>query len=423
MYCSSCGIENEHGSRFCKACGVRLDVGTGGTQSSDDQVRIGELVYQAYKFKEEGKTEEAILACQGAVALNHSNAAAHSLLASLYESTGDFGGAIREMEVVVKLLPNSEPDKQKLEDLKVQKIFDEPPQSSDGTFISKLASWQVYSPYIAAGLVFILMLGILTFFMGRAAKHVARVPSVPATSTIPSQGTPQVVSPLQTRPNSAAQDQQPPQVNQTGQNLGDHPLQNNPPTGKGIASIPIATPSAANPAGDKNADAASAPPKTLPGFSVVPSKSNPAITPVIEPVDNDQPKTPAPAPRVSRSTPTAPAPVITPVAAPAPEPAPTQKWTPQGNSEAQAKEYQRVGKYDEAIRAHRQALTEGEDAGRVYQEIGYCFQKLGQHESAIQSYKQAIQIYKDQLAHGRDQGDVERNIRSCEAGIKVNEAP
>jgi tetratricopeptide (TPR) repeat protein len=80
---------------------------------------------------------------------------------------------------------------------------------------------------------------------------------------------------------------------------------------------------------------------------------------------------------------------------------------------------QGAGKYQEAVAAYREALNRTSDSGRIHQQIAICQQRSGQKDQAVQSYKSAIRSYRDQLAAGRDASEVQRNIRSCEAGIEV----
>jgi Tfp pilus assembly protein PilF len=83
-------------------------------------------------------------------------------------------------------------------------------------------------------------------------------------------------------------------------------------------------------------------------------------------------------------------------------------------------QYQKAGQYREAISSWKQAMNSGADSGRVQQQIGHCYQKLGRNSEAVESYKQAISIYKGQQADGRNPNDVQRNIRSCEAAIRIS---
>jgi tetratricopeptide (TPR) repeat protein len=110
-------------------------------------------------------------------------------------------------------------------------------------------------------------------------------------------------------------------------------------------------------------------------------------------------------------------PSITPVVRKQPAPQVTQ---PAGDPEQRALQLQRQGKYQEAVSAYREALNQTSDSGRVYQQIALCYQRLNQHDMAIDNYNRAIRSYKDQLAAGRDSAEVQRNIRSCEAGIQVS---
>lgn len=152
MICKNCGTNNEEGSKYCRECGTKL---SGKTLTADDHLRIGELIYSAYKLSEAGKLDDAILACQGALAINDDNASAHSLLGSLYEKRGDINLAIAEYERVVALNPNSIADQQKLADLRSGKVNKVAHVEEKKGYFEKL---QPHFPLIAAVAVTLLVL-------------------------------------------------------------------------------------------------------------------------------------------------------------------------------------------------------------------------------------------------------------------------
>jgi tetratricopeptide (TPR) repeat protein len=79
--------------------------------------RARRLLEEAFRLVEQGRLQPAIRACQQAIALNPTSTSAHSLLATLYERTGDRDGAIRELEQVLSLDPGSTAERRRLNEL------------------------------------------------------------------------------------------------------------------------------------------------------------------------------------------------------------------------------------------------------------------------------------------------------------------
>ena len=160
MICKTCGKDNEDDAKYCKECGQRI--GSSRDLGSDDYLKIGELIYSAYRHSEAGRLDNAILACQGALALDPDNASAHALLGSFYERRGDVGLAISEFEKVVALNPSSAGDRQKLDDLRIGRILPPKPKRAEpAQYLEKL---KPYRPLIsAAAVVLIVMIVGLSF--------------------------------------------------------------------------------------------------------------------------------------------------------------------------------------------------------------------------------------------------------------------
>ena len=158
MKCKSCGIENEPDAKFCRECGQKLgEAVPPKSVAPDDRIKIGELIYTAYKHKEAGSIDDAILACQGALALNDGSAPAHALLGSLYELKGDIAAAIYEYEKAVELDPGSTANCRKLESLKSIRVA-RPLKSS---FLGRLENLSPYAPYAAFLAVFVIVVLLL----------------------------------------------------------------------------------------------------------------------------------------------------------------------------------------------------------------------------------------------------------------------
>ena len=379
MLCKTCNTDNEPDSRFCRKCGHLLKDVQQRQLSSEEHIRIGELIYSAFKHKEAGDIEKAILACQGALALNDASPQAHVLLATLYQSKGDIAAAMYEYERALELDPQSVSAKLKLENLRDTPAI--PTSAPDDTVTSKVAP---YAPIVAFGLVFVLVLvGLTTFFLRGAGEQAAQVQQT--------QTTPQTTAPIQpyarnTYPQAQTQAQTPA-----------------PPT-----QVPVQQPTPAPrqnvaPAPRQGAPVVSSRPATSWGQQSAP-RLQPLPQPILSPVIVSRPIQPV---------------VSKPVSQPPPkyvEPEPAPSVDP----EQKAAQLQRAGKYSDAISSYKEALNRTTDSGRIYQQIAICNQRLGNNAAAVNSYNQAIRSYKDQLAAGRDQAEVQRNIRACEAGIAVS---
>lgn len=444
MQCRYCNTINQANSKFCKECGQRLEALNPAPieAASDEHVKVGELIYASYKYKESGKLDDAALACQGALALNEGSASAHALLGSIYELKGDIPAAIKEYEIVLSITPDSIADRKILEGLKSMQMGRTSLQGAGTSRLLNVSGWKKlarpYMPFAAAFAGFFLVLAVGLLTLRNTGGKVE-----------PQGGTASLQAPVQTnvvQPNlavpadvsagqgDASQPQMPaPAMSAESRNPAAPAAQHAPAPApleaakpRGVAPVPVPKiPRSilpiigeAKPAGERPAIV-----PVLPNVSHKEASDSPVITFIDEPVKPQRSSgsvviTPVITPVEPRDKQPAPASVITPVITPAPSR--STKWVPRGSPEQQAIQYQKAGQYKEAIASWKQALGSGSDSGRVQQQIGLCYQKLGRHSDAVESYKRAINIYKDQQADGRNPNDVQRNIRSCEAAIKIS---
>lgn len=412
MQCRYCGAYNDPDKKNCVLCGKAITAPTaaGGSDADppptpaiapdpvpvrlgrqltqEEHIRIGELIYSAYKHKESGAIEDAIAACQGALALNESSAPAHTLLASLYESKGEIPSAIYEYEKVQALDPGNVANRQKLDMLRTMSGISAD-TGAKPKFSAQLDKLVPYMPWILSGLAFVVVLTLLWVTLARNPNKAVQE----GNRFVPSgQNNPQTTMPVQ----PGGQSLYP-------QTQGQTPAQ--PYLGPGQVQAPAGQPATNE------------------------QRTGPVQVPVPKSgvVTGERTETPTPLPAISAPRPTPqPAPVITPnpqppkpviVTTPKPKPAP-QNTDP----EARAMQLQGSGKYSEAVTAYREALTRTSDSGRIYQQIASCYKSLGQKDQAVTNYRSAIRSYRDQLAGGRDATEVQRNIRSCEASIEVLQA-
>jgi predicted Zn-dependent protease len=62
-----------------------------------------------------------------------------------------------------------------------------------------------------------------------------------------------------------------------------------------------------------------------------------------------------------------------------------------------AKEYEKIGKYDEVIETLQTYLSKTDDEGNAYGTLAAAYDKTGQREKAIETYKKGIEV---SMAHG-----------------------
>lgn len=393
MNCTKCGTPNDDGSKYCKECGERIsDPSKTARLSPDEHLKVGEFIYLAYRESEAGHLDNAVAACQGALAINDGNPATHALLASLYERKGDLARAIYEYERVVSLNPGSLDDRRKLEQLRAGLLTPVGlPRIAQPKFRLTDLKWFRHSammPWVTAVGAFavVVLIGGLLLRGGHGSSGnstVARNREQARTTTSPNTGIPG--HPVPYGPGAFGPNQPGAQQGASGQpaDQQDQPANGNAtPTAKqtrpGIPSVRV------------------------PGTAVAPQP------PVKQPDKNEDNYRPIIVPVIP---PTTKAPANNTEVKPVP---------PAKNAEQRGMELHRMGKYDDAIGAYKEALNQTSDSAGVYKKMAMSYQRLGQHDAAIDNYNRGIKAYRDQLASGRDKADVERNIRVCEAGIEVS---
>jgi len=405
MLCSNCNTENMPESKFCRECGQKLDVvDVKSITDSDETVRVGELVYAAYKHKEAGRTEDALAACQAALVLNPRSASGHALLGSLYEQMGDLDKAISSYETVVELNPDSRADKIYLAALRKR-------HSETGSFAASVKIYSKFKPflaYAAAVLTFVVAIGAINVIRRSAGSDGKTAPSLTSSNAKPA--IVRQIDPIAEVPVSAASLREQKSGFQQAGNPGAsgsivQTSQGVPPIMHKPNGMTTTSAVGQETSPDKTVDRKAA----VPVVSAVSKDSAPVIVPV---TDNHASSKWDSTPVI---TPVESPPVITPVEMVNPMPVRSR-----GSSEEQAIQAQRDGRYHEAIVNYRDTLAHTRDKGRIYQQIGMCYQRMGQHDLAVDNYQRAIGALKSQIAAGRDPVEAERNIKACERAIDVN---
>ncbi|MHB0912253.1 MAG: hypothetical protein ACYC2Y_02240 [Armatimonadota bacterium] len=349
MKCQKCGTPRDIDGKFCKHCGDKLP-------EFDRDVWVGELIYAAHKHLEAEDFDNALLACQGALALAPESVPVRQLLSKIHEVRWDFAGAVREYKEAQRLDPTIGADK--LEELTARM------ESSSG-WKERL---RPYMPHLAAAASFLLILII----------GLALVPRKKPEASVP----PVVTQPVQ--PLAQPQYQQPyqPYVGEPAPSP-DEPVQTPP--------APARQPT---------------PPRPVP----IPGGQ-------IKPLRIETPK-PLPAPVQPSSVASAPRPSpIVPIAGPSPiVPVDSASITYHETDPLEdAKGLQKAGRYREAANKYREAISKGQGSGQVYQQMALSYQRLGENSMAIDSYRRAIDTYR---SAGNEAGirACEAGIRACGGG-------
>lgn len=112
--CKQCNTLNSLDSTFCKRCGTTLEL----NDIAEAAEKLTAMIADGNKLFADGRTEEAMMVAETAVANNPSSAAAISLKGMVHERKGQIAEALECFEKVVELNPDSTLDKIKVNDLR-----------------------------------------------------------------------------------------------------------------------------------------------------------------------------------------------------------------------------------------------------------------------------------------------------------------
>lgn len=450
MYCVRCGTKNPEDARFCKSCGrvVEEDAPSASPaepSNGEDPAaheeppaadapaerapadRARTLLKLAHEHYTVGDVAGALNCAEEAAHINGDDAEVHLLLSTLYERQGDVDRAIREREVVLQLVPDSLPDREKLESLKagvVQKS--KPAITSAHELDPRLLDTPAGAAAAALGVTLLVtLLGAAIVWMRNGNEHKVTAQKPPAASQA---GGASNMKPL----GGAGPTPMPPQENTT-------------------AATPFQQMQQQPPAQPGNSQPMQPAPNTTgldPARPISPAPVNPGVG---APLENSEPRGStrrsddagtiylpqggnqgAPASRSAEGGSGQPTPRTDPgriqiVVAPggdAPSHSPTGATTTSMSSQSQKQiglEAQRRGDHRAAAAAYEKALAgAGDDGPSLEQKLALCYQVLGDKQKAADHYTRAIQGYKALQAAGKAQ-DAASAIRSCEAGLKLNQ--
>jgi tetratricopeptide (TPR) repeat protein len=383
--CSKCGRESPDGARFCRACGERLGAlepsETVAPTPATPEDRGRRLLEEAFRLSEAGRLQQAIQACQRAIAITPTSTSAHSLLGTLFERAGDREGAIREYEQVLTLSPGSTVERRRLNELMGVAAAPEPTAVSPRT--ARLA--------VTGGFVFVALVLVAAIVfttqqtppgretLPRRAAAVARQPGeATAAGTL---APPRLVNLGRAMPRPwapprqiAARPRQAPQ--QRGYEFGQW-------VGPGAYLLPSGGGGYQRPARPAMRQQ---PPSPIEGAVLLPTWAPPALsTPEWNYPDG--------------------------VAAVA-----------GGETTRLARSYYMGGDNQQAIQAYRGYLNQNPAAGAaVREELAWVYLESGDHGSAHSEYRTALGEYQSDLDRGHNVEAARHGVRTCESALKALE--
>lgn len=357
---------------------------------TDTHAQAERLTREAMGLYEQGRLEEALLACEGALALDENYAPALSLKGLIHERRGQVSEAIEAYERVQALNPLSVSERARLEALRRRSYAVVRPAPHGPLWRETLP---VALAFLASGLI--LLVGLAMVLRWSAPAPVAETPRG-AGNIEPIEPRP-VQPPTVAPPQTAEQPAQPaspqaivPPVVVDPSRVALAPAETPPPPPRG--TIPTL------PAPDENANAERKPERP----AAAPQKSN-SDSEVMPDVKVEETQRGVYEIRVQRvgdghNTPRTPA-------------------RPQNDFLTQAQNLQRAGDYREAIQAYLQALPNAPSPGEVHQQIATCYLRLGDKANARLHFQQAIAEYERQIQAGRDVETARQGIAACQNGL------
>ncbi len=356
---------------------------------TDTHAQAERLTREAMGLYEQGRLEEALLACEGALALEENYAPALSLKGLIHERRGQVSEAIEAYERVQALNPLSVSERARLEALRRRSHAAVRPAPNRPLWRETLP---VALAFLASGLI--LLMGLALVLRWSAPAPVAETP--PPTGAAPIE--PRSVQPPTVAPPTTAEQPAQPQNPQAivppvvvdPSRVALAPAETPPSPPRGM--IPTL------PAPDENANAERQPERP----AAAPQKSN-SESEVMPDVKVEETQRGVYEIRVQRVGDG--------------RSAPRTPTRPQNDLLAQAQNLQRAGNYREAIQTYLQALPSAPNLGEVHQQIATCYLRLGDKANARIHFQQAIAEYERQIQTGRDEETARQGIAVCQNGL------
>lgn len=354
---------------------------------TDVNAQVERLMHEAMSLYEQGRLEEALLACEGALALDESYAPALSLKGLIHERRGQIREAIDAYERVQAVNPLSVSERARLEALRRQRSAVARPAPNRPLWIEALPA---VLAFLGAGIILLVGLFLIMRWTAPAPSSpptaVSNAPAEPRRETQP----PSIPPPAQETPAPSTSPQTVvPPVMVDPSRVALAPTETPPPPRGTIPTLPA-------PESNANSERPSSPPPA-------PSKTdtNSEVMPDVKVEETQRGVYEIRVQRVgerqnTQRTPNRPS---------------------NNDSLTQAQNYQRAGKYREAVQAYLQALPNAPNPAEVYQQIAICYLRLGEKANARVYFQQAIAEYERQIQAGRDVDAARQGIAACQNGL------
>ncbi|MCS7208078.1 MAG: tetratricopeptide repeat protein [Fimbriimonadales bacterium] len=352
--------------------------------------QVERLTREAMGLYEQGRLEEALLACEGALALDDQYAPALSLKGLIHERRGQIGEAIAAYERVQAVNPLSVAERARLEALRRQSRAVVRPAVARPLWLETLPA---AFAFLTAGLTLLVGFALLLRWSAPAVE-----PSQAATSQQPTTA-PHAATPSSTVPPPPHTESPSPSVPPTTPPLTLDPSRmalapaEPPPAPRGSIPTLPATPQNPNTHPKPKSDPSRATQKPTGESEVMPDVKveetqrgvyEIRVQRVEERRASDRPAVP-----------------------------------PSSDLLAQAQDHQRAGNYQEAIQAYLQALPSAPNPAAVHQQIAICYLRLGDKANARVHFQQAIAEYERQIQAGRDVETARQGIVACQNGLAL----
>lgn len=344
---------------------------------TDTRAQVERLMREAMSLYEQGRIEESLLACEGALALDDTYAPALSLKGLIHERRGQIREAIAAYERVQAVNPLSVSERARLEALRRS------PRAAVRPAPSR-PLWQETLPvalaFLGAGMILLVGLALVLRWSAPAPIVESARPAVAATEPIEPRPTP----PPPTAPPPTAE---PPQAIVPPVVVDPSRVALAPAEPAPRGTIPTL------PAPDENADAERKPERTANANAKPTSESE--VMPDVKVEETQRGVYEIRVQRVSETPP----------------------QRPSTNPLTTAQNLQRAGNYREAIQAYLQALPSASNPAEVHQQIATCYLRLGDKANARMHFQQAIAEYERQIQAGREVEAARQGIAACQNGL------
>ncbi|MDW8106058.1 MAG: tetratricopeptide repeat protein [Armatimonadota bacterium] len=359
--------------------------------ATDTRAQLEQLMREAVGLYEQGRLEEALLACEGALALDERFVPALSLKGLIHERRGQIREAIEAYERVKAISPLSVSERARLEALLRQ-------QRAAVRSVGARPLWHEVLPiviaFLGAGLVLLIGLVLVLRWSAPAAPPSAQAATTAEPAVAQSVPPPRVPSSAET-PSPPAQPQPAvPPVLVDPSRVALAPVEPRSTPRGAIPDLPAPESAAAAP----KVESTPPPKDTLPA----PTTNQSEVMPDVKVEETQR--------GVYRI-----------VVRRANEAQSGQPSTDRSANDAlsQAQAHQRAGNYRDAIQAYLRALPNAPNPAEIHQQIAICYLRLGEKANARTHFLQAIAEYERQIQAGRDVEAARQGIAACQNGLQL----